>query len=364
MLLLLSNNLNAQTFTPALSAAPIPTTTVAVRDICRIKGQEENTIQGIGLVVGLNGTGDDGSKPTIRSLARMAQLLGGNIATDANGLPVVDEVADARNAAAVMITAKIPPVGAQQGDLLDCHVNAISASSLEGGRLMITHLHGPRADQRAVYALAEGRISLPDPNLPTSGVIANGCKMEATVNNGFIDRGKVTLVLQNSIASFSNAYFVEDAIDEFLNQGALAGASSTDSYIEVKAIDAHHVEVKVPKIYEDNPVKFLSLLLDVPLTNIEKKKSVIINERDGIVIVGEEVLISPVAITHKNLSIEAQPPAKRFVGLDQQSPGNPRPRLKNLVDALNSLQVPTQDTINIIRTLHRNGDIYGELTFL
>ncbi|QDV25052.1 flagellar basal body P-ring protein FlgI [Aureliella helgolandensis] len=342
----------------------IPQSVVTLRDVCRLKGQEENTLQGWGLVVGLKGTGDSDIKPTMRALARATQLMGASIATDAQGVPLLDEVGDAGNVAQVMVTAKIPAAGAQQGDRLDCEVNAINAKSLEGGRLMLAYLLGPRADQPVVYALAEGRISLPNPSIPTSGAVFNGCKMEATVTNAFSENGKITLILDRDLASFSNAVFIGDAIDG-LNQGGLTGVgAAADSYIATKAIDAHHVEVMIPNVYRDEPVKFVSLLMDIALTNIKKNKRVVINEREGVIVMGEDVLINPVAINHKNLSIDARPGVGGFAGLDSQSPVNEmRPKLKNLVDALNGLNVPTADMIAIIRTLDRNGDLYGEVIF-
>ncbi len=122
-----------------------------LRDICRVKGLEENTLQGLGLVVGLKGTGDAKLKPTARALARTMQLLGGNISTDAQGFPVLDEIAEANNTALVIVTAEVPPAGAQQGDTLDCTISALSAKSLEGGTLMLTHTS--RSSSRSSHRL-------------------------------------------------------------------------------------------------------------------------------------------------------------------------------------------------------------------
>ncbi|MCA9159608.1 MAG: flagellar basal body P-ring protein FlgI, partial [Planctomycetales bacterium] len=95
-----------------------------LRDICRLKGQEENTLQGVGLVVGLRGTGDDKVDPTTRALANLMMSLGANIQRDSQGLPVLTEMKDMRNIAAVLVTAKVPAAGAQQGDQLNCTVSA------------------------------------------------------------------------------------------------------------------------------------------------------------------------------------------------------------------------------------------------
>ncbi len=330
-------------------------------DICRLKGQEENTLQGLGLVVGLNGTGDDAVLPTTRALAQMLKNMGGNIAQDGLGVPDLKEIEDTGNVALVLVTANIPGAGVQQGDKLNCTVSAISAKSLEGGRLMQSFLLGPRADVPVVYAIADGNISIPDPTVATAGVVYGGCKMEATIHNQFVHENFITLILDRDVASFSTAIDVQDAINSLNQTGLSQGSSGSDSVIIAKAIDQLHVKVAVPDAYREQPVQFVSLVLDLPLPHLKKNKRVVINEREGVIVIGEDILINPVAINHKNLSIEARPGAGRFVEVDPESPAQPRPKLKNLVDALNALKVPTEDVIAIIRTLKRNGDLYGEV---
>ncbi len=334
-----------------------------LRDICRLKGQEENTLHGVGLVVGLRATGDDNVDPTTRALANFMLNLGSNIKTDGQGLPVIDELKDMKNIAAVVVTAKVPPAGVQQGDLLNCSVSSTSAKSLEGGRLVLAHLYGPRSDDRNIYALAQGRISVPDSTRATEGTIFNGCKMEATITNPFSSNGIITLILDRDIASFSTAVAIQDAINQLNQAGLSSGGGDSDSLVIAKAIDQLHIEVMIPKAYEQEPVQFVSLLLDIPLAVIKKPKRVVINEREGVIVIGEDVLISPVAINHKNLTIDARPGQGSFTAVDTESPKQPRPKLKNLVDALNGLNVPTSDVISIIRTLDRNGDLYGEVIF-
>ncbi len=332
-----------------------------IGDICRLKGQEENTIQGIGIVVGLRGTGDDSLAPTTRALARMMQLMGSNISTDAQGLPQIDELKDTGNVALVMVTARIPPAGAQQGDQLNCTVSAISAKSLQGGNLMIAYMLGPRADVDRIYALAQGPVTVPDSATPTTGMVYGGCKMETTIKNGFTDDDKITLILDKDLASFSTTVDIADAVNG-LNQSGLSGnLTGSEALVIAKAVDQLHVEVTIPRGYRDFPVQFVSLVEQIELTNIKKPKRVVLNEKDGVIIIGEDVLINPVVISHKNLSIEARPGQGGFVGFDPDSPETQRPRLKNLVDALNSLKVPTTDVIAIIRNLDRNGDLYGEV---
>ncbi len=97
-----------------------------IRDICRVKGQEENTLLGRGLVVGLNGTGDS-DPSTLRSLARMMQLMGGQVSLDAQRQPDISELKNVKNVATVFVTATVPAEGARQGEKLDCTVHAINA---------------------------------------------------------------------------------------------------------------------------------------------------------------------------------------------------------------------------------------------
>ena len=205
--------------------------------------------------------------------------------------------------------------------------------------------------------------------MPTNGTVHRGCKMEATIRNEFVDQGKITLILDSDISSFSTVQNIEDEINT-LNRNGLSGLStsvmdqasrSPDQMTIAQAIDSLHVEVAIPQFYRETPVKFVSLIMDLPLPYVQNKKRVVINEREGVVVIGEDVLLSPVAITHKNLAIEARPGVGGFVALDTDNPAQTRAKLKNLTDALNSLEVPTNDVIAIIKALKRQGVLYGEL---
>ena len=227
---------------------------------------------------------------------------------------------------------------------------------------MQSFLLGPRADVPVVYAIADGDVSIPNPGLATSGVVYSGCKMEASINNQFVENDTITLILDRDVASFSTAIDVQDAINSLNQSGLSQGNGGSDTLVIAKAQDQLHVLVEVPSAYRDQAVQFVSLVLDIPLPHIKKNKRVVINEREGVIVIGEDILINPVAINHKNLSIEARTAgAGRFVGVDPESPQQTRPKLKNLVEALNGLNVPTEDVIAIIRTLKRNGDLYGEV---
>ena len=188
-----------------MTAGSIPSVHAAgmkLGDLCRVKGQETNTLQGLGLVVGLRGTGDSDAAPTARALARMMQLMGGPMAIDRTGQLNLDDVEGAKNVAMVFVTATVPAVGAQSGDSLNVTINAINAKSLEGGTLMLTPLLGPRSDNPTVYAMAQGPLSVSLDGPATTATVQGGAKMEASVSAQYQKDGKITLILEKDFASF------------------------------------------------------------------------------------------------------------------------------------------------------------------
>jgi flagellar P-ring protein precursor FlgI len=133
-----------------------------LRNICRVKGQEENVLRGLGLVVGLNGTGESNDPQTMRALARALEVMGNPIPQQ--GLPgeaTFDELKKIKNVTLAWVTARVPATGARIGDKLDCEVSAINGKSLAGGKLAFAALQGPNVQDRRVYATAEGQIHLP-----------------------------------------------------------------------------------------------------------------------------------------------------------------------------------------------------------
>jgi len=347
--------------------APLYAGGMKLGDICRLKGQEDNTLQGLGLVVGLRGTGDGDSAPTTRALGRMMQLMGGQVAQDSLGRLDIKDIENAKNVALVFVTAKIPSVGAQQGDQLDVTINAINAKSLDGGYLMLTPMLGPRADNDTVYALAQGPINTTPAGPPTNGRIQKGCKMESTIKAEFHLNGKITLILHRDFATFDTAQRIEDEINNLaaLTFGEVGNDSGTPSQkrTEAHAIDQLHIEVMIPELYLNDPIKFISFLLNTPIQLSSHSTRVVINERDGVVVIGEDVEIAPVLVTHRNLRIEAGGRTIESMASLGNSPLIENAKLKALADALNALDVPTDDLIAIIKTLQRKGDLYGEVIF-
>ncbi|WP_390621868.1 flagellar basal body P-ring protein FlgI [Crateriforma conspicua] len=348
-------------------------------DICRVRGQETNTLQGLGLVVGLRGTGDGDAATTSRALARAMQLMGGPVSSDTTGQLNLDDVADAKNVAMVVVTAVVPAVGAQQGDLLDVSVSAISAKSLEGGRLLTTPMLGPRTDDRNVYALAQGQLRVSPDGPATVATVEGGAKMESTIKANFHTDGRITLILDQDFADFITAQRVEDEINNYMaiiagdsataSRGGLANGSNltpgsarlSSNLSTARAIDQLHIEVEIPELDRSSPVRFISLLLDTTIHLQSKSNRVVINESDGIVVIGKDVEIAPVLVTHRNLRIEAG--GHEFVEIGQDASPETNAKLKDLADALNALDVSTEDLIAIIKTLKAKGDLYGEVVF-
>ncbi|MEM1225097.1 MAG: flagellar basal body P-ring protein FlgI [Planctomycetota bacterium] len=349
---------------------PLTAAGLKVGDICRVKGQETNTLHGLGIVVGLRGTGDGDSAVTLRALSRMMQLMGGSVATDAGGMIDLTNFPDAKNVASVFVTATIPEVGAQQGDLLDVRVSAIAAKSLEGGYLMLTPMLGPRTDNPMVYAMAQGRLAVSPDATATSATIQGGLKMEETVMASYLKDDKITLVIDRDFADFSTASRIEEEINSFSALTMNVGTGSRllpqqDRSVPTgsiaRAVDQLHVEVTIPSLYRSDPIKFIWPILDTPIQLDGRHKRVVINEADGVVVIGEDVEIAPVLITHRNLRIEAGG-MRGFVELAPD--GSPAAaKLKALADALGALDVPTEDLIAIIETLKAKGDLYGEVIY-
>lgn len=323
---------------------------VRLKDICRVKGQETNSLQGLGLVVGLKGTGDGGKYlPTIRSLATVMQYMRNPAVGGA------EELKDANNVALVMVTATVPPGGARQGDQLDCYVSSIGAAkSLAGGRLFLAALQGPVIDNPKVYAFAEGLLHIDDPAVPTIAKIHGGCRLEEDFFSPFVDQGRITLVLDQNHADFEVAQEVAETINGQLS------IQSGDG-LPAKALNAVNVIVAMPPQYNDDPVLFVSQIMALTMSEPPTEARVVINERAGSIVIGAEVEIGAVVVSHRNIVIETgdQLPSERFTAIDPTA--TQTAKLRSLVSALQAVKVPNADIIDIIKGLDRNGKLHGRL---
>jgi flagellar P-ring protein precursor FlgI len=322
-----------------------------LRNICRVKGQEENVLRGLGLVVGLNGTGEAGDPQTMRALARAMEILGNPIPQ--YGMPgsaSFEELRKSKNIALVWVTARVPATGARRGDKLDCEVSGINGKSLDGGRLAFAALQGPNTQDRRVYALAEGLIHVDDEEQPLVGTVAGGCQMEEDVFTPFVQDNYITLILDSNHANFQTVSEIAGVIRQTHFQNDESG---------VQALNASNIVVRVPEVYRDDPVDFVSILLEMQVYNPEPESRVVINQRTGAIVIDGDVQIGDVVISHRNIVVEATQPLPQFAMIDQQEAETAK--LQSLVDALNALKVPNDDAIEIIKGIDRSGKLHARL---
>ena len=283
-------------------AALVMSTTAAnartlLKNICHVKGQEENTLQGLGLVIGLKGTGDSAnSMPTIRNLARAIQLMGAPVGRRGS----LELKEDVKNVALVIVTATVPGAGTRQGDQLDCTVSSIGgAKSLAGGELFITAMQGPQVDSQRVYAFCQGSIHLDDLKNGTTGKVFKGCRMEEDFFNPFMKDGKITLVLNKNHADFQVAQDVAELVN-----GQLGFQTRTGEL--ARAINQENIEVLIPTQYRDKTVSFISQVLSLPMLDPQTEARVVINERAGSIVIDGDIEIGAAVITHKNMVIDSR----------------------------------------------------------
>ncbi|RIK70878.1 MAG: flagellar biosynthesis protein FlgI [Planctomycetota bacterium] len=331
-----------------LLAADVAHARTVLRNICRVKGQEENLLQGMGLVVGLAGTGEANDAATMRALGRAMELMGAPVAELQLGKKG-GELEKVKNVAMVHVTARVPATGARRGDKIDCYVSGINGKSLAGGRLAFAALRGPNPNDPRIYALCEGAIHLEDSSQPMSGVVAGGCQMEEDVFTNFVHDGCITLVLDEHHADFQTATEVVDSIHKLYSR-------EDDDFVH--AVNASNIVVRLPGEYRDNPVAFIADVLELEVYSAEPEARVVINERTGSIVISGDVTIGDVVVSHKNVVIETgQSPAFEAIDTDQSDSA----KLNALVDALNSLKVPNEDRISIIKEIARSGKLHGRL---
>lgn len=327
---------------------------VKIADITHIQGQRENRLIGTGLVVGLNGTGDGGKfLPAIRPLAAFLSHFGN---------PVVDlsDLKSANNVAIVSVEAVIGQNGAREGQKLDVYVSAIGAAkSLEGGRLLITPLLGPHKSDTNVYALASGAVVV-DPNNPTTGLIKGGAILEQDIIYSFINNGFITLVIEDTHASWAMASTIAMTINEAVS------VQSSDVQI-ARAVDAKNVLVRIPESERPDPASFIAWIESLPVLLPEKEAQVTINPRTGAIVIDGNVTISPVTICYKGITISTERlyRQKRYED-NPVSEGEvveipETVDLKLLTEAMDALQMPAEDRIAIIRELARSGNLQAKL---
>jgi len=264
-----------------------------ILDLTTLEGVRDNQLVGYGLVVGLNGTGD--KVTTVFSAQTLTNLLA------RMGVTVQPSAIQVKNTAAVIVTATLPPFG-QPGTHLDVTVGAVGdASNLQGGLLVMTPLKGPDAQ---VYAVAQGSVvtggfvaggqgATKTVNHPTAGRIPNGAIVERTAPS--VEPGEcVRLQLRNP--DYATASRIAKAIDGRFAQDRPGIAHADNSAL---------ISVEVPASFRSHSVDFIAALEELTV-DAEHTPRVVINERTGTVVMGRDVVISPVTILHGPLTVEIQ----------------------------------------------------------
>jgi len=352
-----------------LGSRPEAAVTVRLKDIARIREVRPNQLFGVGLVVGLNGSGD-GQKLAAQLVVNMLQKLHVNIPED-------DLTSD--NVAAVTVTADVPPFLAE-GSRLDVTVSSFGgAKSLEGGLLLQTPLQG--ADG-VMYAVAQGSVSTGSfavkgeaasvtKNHPTVGRIPGGAILERRIPTIIRPTDDLHLVLHQP--DFITAVRVAQAI-----QAVFQGAA--------KPQDAGTVRITVPPPYRtpEALALFIARIQEISVTP-DAPARVVVNERTGTIVAGEHVRLSAVAISHGNLTIsirettttsqpgpfspgETRTEKSTDITAEEERPGlyvvEDAATLAEVARALNLLGVSPRDMVAIFQALKEAGALQAELIIL
>lgn len=347
-----------------------------LKDLADVAGVRSNPLVGYGLVVGLNGSGDGNSGLTRQSMQSIISRLGLEVGT--NDL-------DAKNAAAVMVTAELPPF-LKPGQVLDVTVStAGKAKSLQGGTLLMTPLMGADGE---VYAIAQGNLvvgglgvqggdgSSVVVNVPTVGRVPRGATVERMVETSFLETEYFVLNLNRP--DFSTASNVADAINAQFGDGVAV------------AFDGSSVRVRAPADPAAR-VPFMGLLQDIEVDPAAPPAQVIVNARTGTVVIGGMVRVTPAAVSHGSLTVRVNEdfnvdqaatvvngqdggvvvPGNAVVTPDTQidveqenNPAfvfDPGVSLASLVDAINAVGASAADLVAILEALHRAGALRAEL---
>ncbi|PJF09818.1 flagellar basal body P-ring protein FlgI [Pseudorhodobacter sp. MZDSW-24AT] len=347
---------------PALADA------VRLKDLVEFDGVRGNDLVGYGLVVGLNGTGDGirNAPFTEEIMSNLLERLGVNVAGEAYR---------PRNVAAVFVTASLPPF-ARAGGRIDVTVSAIGDSqSLLGGTLVMTPLNG--ADGQ-IYAVAQGTIIAGGieaegqaarvvQGVPTAGVIPSGARVEREIDFDFTTLQSVRLALRNP--DFSTATRIESVLNrEFGRRIALM-------------LDAGTVELDVAAAGMRSPAHVIGRIENLTLSP-ETRARVVVDQRSGTIVIGQDVRISRVAVAQGNLTLRIEeaplvvqpnpfaegetvvvPRTNANInrdpgtGLAEVSGGT---SLSELVAGLNALGVAPHDMIDILKSIKAAGALHAD----
>lgn len=269
--------------------------TLRIGDITNVRGVRQNQLVGYGLVVGLAGTGDGtNAKFTIQSIINTLRRFNINMP------PNLIASLQTKNIAAVIVTANLPPF-IKEGSRISVNVASIGdAKSLQGGTLLMTPLIGAND---TVYAVAQGPLSIGGfsfgtaggnvrQNFPTAAIIPDGALVERQVDVNLAGMDKIYFDLNHP--DFTMANRIQQAINAYFH-----------SYI-AHANDSGSVAVDVPDMYKGDVVDFIATINRLTVEN-ETKPKVVIDERTGTVVIGGDVTVNPVSVSHGNLTVTISP---------------------------------------------------------
>ena len=340
-----------------------------LKDIASVAGVRENQLFGYGLVIGLNGTGDD-TDFTNQSFVSMLNQF---------GITLPDGVdTDSDNVAAVSLTATLPAFS-KPGQAIDVTVSSLgNADSLRGGTLLLSALKG--ADGQ-VYAIAQGNLvvgglgtggldgSRQGLEIPTVGRIPNGATVEKAVANSF-NRGD-TLTFNLNRPDFTTSKQVAEKINNLLGPGV------------AQSLDAASVRVTAPRDPSQR-VTFLSILENLEVELGRERAKIVVNSRSGTIIIGQDVTVAPAAVTHGSLTVtiraqselgmNAIPGAgqevipRQGINTDERSGHmfvfTPGASLNDIVRAVNQVGAAPGDVMAILEGLKQAGALNADLVVI
>ena len=351
------------------AALPGQASQARIKDLVEFDGVRGNDLVGYGLVVGLNGTGD-GLRNSPFTEEAMVNLL------ERLGINVTGERFRARNVAAVLVTAVMPPFG-RAGSKIDVTVSTVGdASSLLGGTLIMTPLNAADGEIYAVAqgsvvaggVVAEGEAATVTEGVPTAGQIPNGARIEREIDFRLNDLNRMRLALRDP--DFTTATRIADAINTRF-PGRIA-----------RAIDSGTVVLE-PDIGKGTDIAALISLIENIEVTPDQKARVVIDQRSGTIVLGSDVRISRVAVTQGNLTLRVQEeplavqpnpfapngapiilPRTEATIEQEQGPGlvlvEESVSLPEVIEGLNALGVSPREMIDILKAIKTAGALHAE----
>ena len=335
-----------------------------VRDFVRFRGQGESVIQGIGLVMGLNGTGDGGNEiATMRPLARLLENNGQPIAS-------LEELANANSVALVLVTCTIPRAGAAVDDTFDAHISVLnSASSLAGGELYVTPLTEARPDG-ALFAFAQGSVIVEDGEIPTTAIVPRGVRMVRPIQTTPAIEGSFDLIVDAWYGGWTSTSYITSQINDSYHLDTNPSADRI-----ARTIDDRTIRLTVPLEERETAAAFVAEIMQTPINprQFGLPAMVVANSRTGSIVVTGSVQISPTVITHNDLVLTTTLPAPiptpqtpliengRWAKVESDADEGELARLDDLLAAFKQLDIESKSQIQILKDLHRSGSLHARL---